>query len=904
LNDFEVFGCLFALTTSVWVVASIVLVVRALGRSARTERRLERLQQEVGQLRARLEAGGAVALPEAVAGPEPEAAQPPPLPHSAAPAAVPEPGEPLPAEPEPPLPPLAAPEPPPARPHRSIEEMLGARLPIWIGAVALVLGGVYLVKYSVDQGWIGPEVRVALGVGLGLALLVAGRYLRRPAAQVAAALAAAGVAVLYASFLAAVELYQLIPPPVGFALMAATTVAAVVLALAHGPIVAIVGLLGGFVTPFFMRGAAPDPRGLFAYLLLLHLALLWLARRRRWNRLGLASLFAGLGWVVFWVAGEWRDGDGPWLLVFTLAALASFLAAVLGPSEATKGRRNYAVAGAVASFMAVGAVIGQARFGDFEWAFVILLTAGLLVVARLREELHGLAWLGAVAGVCLHGAWGLGLAWEPHALPRFLVVGSVFGLVTAGGGWVAMRGSRLPAAWAALSAASAVAFTTVAWLGWRSAVEAEAADWPWVLVTLALAALSALAAWPFLGRRGEDDGPGAASPGSAVAAFAAAAAAFAALAAVQGLDGEALTVALALELPALAWLAGRFRVPVLVRLAAVLAGVVGIRLLLNPAVLDASAGEPPIWNVLLWTYGPAMVAVAAAGWLLDREAARPLPPMEGKPGRLAEVLRWGALALGLALVTCEIRHAFHPERPWGEPLNGLADPVRLLEWAAVAIAWCAVGAGLASLAERRPASLGGLATNGWRLVVSLGLMSALLGPGFAVNPLWHGDAVGPWPVANHLLWIYLAPAALAAWAAPRLTRDDDTDPKLRPAWRVGALLLAFAWVTLAARQPYRGTFLTWDSANPSAEGWTVSIAWLLLATALLVAGIATGSRLLRGASLAVFGAAVVKVFLFDVAALGDLWRVLSFLGLGASLLLLAWLYQRYVFGGKGEDEER
>jgi uncharacterized membrane protein len=40
---------------------------------------------------------------------------------------------------------------------------------------------------------------------------------------------------------------------------------------------------------------------------------------------------------------------------------------------------------------------------------------------------------------------------------------------------------------------------------------------------------------------------------------------------------------------------------------------------------------------------------------------------------------------------------------------------------------------------------------------------------------------------------------------------------------------------------------------------------------------------------------VAKVFLYDTANLSDLYRVFSFLGLGASLLLLAWVYQRFVF---------
>ena len=47
--------------------------------------------------------------------------------------------------------------------------------------------------------------------------------------------------------------------------------------------------------------------------------------------------------------------------------------------------------------------------------------------------------------------------------------------------------------------------------------------------------------------------------------------------------------------------------------------------------------------------------------------------------------------------------------------------------------------------------------------------------------------------------------------------------------------------------------------------------------------------------MAVMMLAVAKVFLYDTGNLGDLYRVLSYLGLGLSLLLLAWLYQRFVF---------
>jgi uncharacterized membrane protein len=50
--------------------------------------------------------------------------------------------------------------------------------------------------------------------------------------------------------------------------------------------------------------------------------------------------------------------------------------------------------------------------------------------------------------------------------------------------------------------------------------------------------------------------------------------------------------------------------------------------------------------------------------------------------------------------------------------------------------------------------------------------------------------------------------------------------------------------------------------------------------------------------------AIVKVFVYDMSALSDLYRVFSFLGLGVSLLLLAYLYQRYVFGADPQTVSR
>src|SRR5690606_37831934 len=61
-------------------------------------------------------------------------------------------------------------------PARGLEERFGTRWVVWAGGVALVLGGVFLVQYSIEQGLIGPGVRIFLGALLAFGLLAGGEY--------------------------------------------------------------------------------------------------------------------------------------------------------------------------------------------------------------------------------------------------------------------------------------------------------------------------------------------------------------------------------------------------------------------------------------------------------------------------------------------------------------------------------------------------------------------------------------------------------------------------------------------------------------------------------------------------------------------------------------------------------
>ena len=61
----------------------------------------------------------------------------------------------------------------------SFEERLGTQWAVWVGGIALALGGIFLVRYSIEQGLLGPGVRVALGALLAAALIIAGEWARR-----------------------------------------------------------------------------------------------------------------------------------------------------------------------------------------------------------------------------------------------------------------------------------------------------------------------------------------------------------------------------------------------------------------------------------------------------------------------------------------------------------------------------------------------------------------------------------------------------------------------------------------------------------------------------------------------------------------------------------------------------
>ncbi|TMJ28585.1 MAG: DUF2339 domain-containing protein, partial [Alphaproteobacteria bacterium] len=129
------------------------------------------------------------------------------------------------------------------------EQRLGARAFIWIGAVTLALAAIFLVRYSIEEGWLSPEVRVILAALFGFALIGGAEKMRTRDDRVAQALAAAGVAALYGALFAAVALYGMVSKPMAGVAAGALTAFAIGVSLRHGIFVAALAFVGGFLSP-------------------------------------------------------------------------------------------------------------------------------------------------------------------------------------------------------------------------------------------------------------------------------------------------------------------------------------------------------------------------------------------------------------------------------------------------------------------------------------------------------------------------------------------------------------------------------------------------------------------------------------------------------------------------------
>ncbi|HEY2385363.1 MAG TPA: DUF2339 domain-containing protein [Candidatus Binatia bacterium] len=876
-----------------------------------------------------------------------------------------------------------SPPPPPAprRPPIDWERWIGVQGAAVLGGSVLALAGLLFFRYSIEHGLIPPTVRVIIATLTGLACVAAPeRPWRTRYPDAANALAGAGIVILYAAFWAAKERYDLIGLGPAFALMTLVTAAGCLLAVRHASLsIAVLGLVGGFLTPFLLAGDADNPIGLFGYILLLDVALLVVARRRNWPLLGLLSLVATALYQALWI-GLRMTPERSFTGLVILGVFAVLFAASLRSSPTGSGERWLpAQAGGVLLPFAFAVYFAlDVRLGPhlYPLAALLLLLSG---AAAWTGRAQGRSWIGtgaAAATVGIVAVWLVtrsltpALAWE--AAFASLALAAVFhGFVEIDRSCADLDG---PAAAGMVSAVGLLVAGIAA-----SILQRNLPPWPWLVAWLGLGAL--------LLRHGS-------FPGRAF---------------LQMVAGAGIGVGLGVLHTAHggepAFPAWPVYLGVMLAIAVVMQGVAiarasapgyrqaeeGAALLALFVLLSLGHVPPPIDAPLLFAsilvfgvlvaltqtrigagdgYLAATIATAVvhSGWTLFGDvvdqanvaavlalqcAAVVLftlwPLAAGRRfGRALGAWRGAALAgpawflalrelfvrcfgdraigvLPIALGALALVAASRSRDRWA-----VDDPMRrsVLAWlAAIALgfvsvaiplqlekSWMTIGWALEACAV---ALL-------WRRLDHPGLkyfavaLAALVTARLTLNHAVLGYYPRPaWRIVNWLLYTYLVPAAALVGAArvfapaelARLRpweRNELTKRGVAPATVVtglGAVLVTFVWINLAIADWFgAGPHLVLSFQRLPARDLSTSIAWALYALVLLGIGMARATVGLRWLSLGFLVLTIGKVFLYDLGELRDLYRVMSLLGLAASLILVSFAYQRFIFRNTTEEE--
>ncbi|HEX8225216.1 MAG TPA: DUF2339 domain-containing protein [Allosphingosinicella sp.] len=752
------------------------------------------------------------------------------------------------------------------------ERWVGGRLMIWVGGVALAVAGVLLVRYSIQIGLITPPVQMGMAALFGLVLIGLGELARGRAdwsadRRVAQALVGAGILVLYAAAYGSLVVHQLIGNGTAFALMAVVTGAALVLSLRHGAPAAVMGLVGGFLTPVLVGERSETAIPLLTYLGLLDVALFTLAGRRGWTWLAAAAALLSFAWTGYLLSWDRPDAIAAGVFILLVAVSASLLRA--GPGWHLDFVRPAAI-----GLVQLAVLVGRVDIGLPAWGLFGLLAAACFLIEPRRAEYRPLPAFALLLALLLIAVKAFD---QPYRIPE--VAAAVTALFALGSLPAALRRERplLPFATAC-----------AALLGPALILRIERPEWlerpVWGLLFLLLAAGPLFLAWirRASAREEEADLPLGVAAGTAML-----------------LLGLAAWDLLAPNLVPAAWLAIALGAALAARrlgdegLAALVLFTAGI------AVLAAAQQVPDLWetSVLSLVGMPALASdlpsagrsllalllpavLLAAIWRL---LPAPFPALRSAPLALAGLL-------GTAALYILFKQVFGLASAQDFVARGLAERT-IVNQALFAAGWlvCSGRLSIPGLDERTR----------WRAGTALTALAAARLVWFDMlihNPLLEAQVVGALPVLN-----LIAPAWLGgAYWLYRARRGADGAPR-SGLWLALALAALVLGVMLTVRQLFQGPLLNGPNV-PSAESYGYSLAGLLLSIALLRAGIRLPDKALRLAGLGLLTATTIKVFAIDASALEGVLRILSFLVLGIGLIGIGKLYTR-VLGAEGRLRE-
>ncbi len=298
----------------------------------------------------------------------------------------------------------------------SLESRIGAQLLNRIGILTVLIGMAWFLKLAFDRDWIGPGIRILIGLACAAALVVwSERFRRKGFPAFSYSLKALGTSIAYLSLWAASSVYHLAPNWLIFLAMTAVTIANAVLARRqNSELLAIYALAGGLATPALLSMGHDSAIFLFSYLALLNAGALLLLTLHPWKRLAWAALLGTVVYYLGWTLSE----DDPSRLLVTGCFLGLFFAGFAAAPFLILRQANtrdplfpvvFPIANAAATWMGLMALFGASDQHPVRpWVTVALALACLLIAAGSRAP-------GAVATSRTY--LGLGILFVTVAVP-------------------------------------------------------------------------------------------------------------------------------------------------------------------------------------------------------------------------------------------------------------------------------------------------------------------------------------------------------------------------------------------------------------------------------------------------------------------------------------------------------
>ncbi|MCC5873223.1 MAG: DUF2339 domain-containing protein [Gammaproteobacteria bacterium] len=745
--------------------------------------------------------------------------------------------------------------------------LFGGNPLVRLGAVLLLIGMGFLAAFLAERGLVPPGVRLAGIAAVGLVLTGLGFRLRTQPGGYGLVLQGAGIAVLYLTVFAGLQLYGLYGPVPAFAVLVVIVALAAGLAvLQNGLPLALFATVGGFAAPLVTSDGSGEFVTLMGYYAVLNLGVLGIAWYRAWRSLNWVSFAFTATMGTLWSLTAYSSEDylaAQWLLLYFFLLFAAIPVLFARATERLTG---------------VGGVLdGALIFGTPAVAFT--LQAGLVADTRFGVAISALA-AGTVYGLLGRSLWrrraastqllaesniALAVVFATLAIPFLFHDGALtaaaWALQGAGLVWLGRRQRRRLPEFAGLGL-QGCAF--LAWMIGGLGGPGPADTLPylnaWMLSAL-LMGIAAFASALFIERDGEPAG-------------------------TQSPLWVALLVWAALLVLGAGWLEAyrQFTDPIAPSLQALWLAVVVLACRALP-----SRWLGPAWLVCA---GPPLLAL-----LMFRTATElPGAGVFSSPAAVSWPLAWGAVLLALlpSRSPAMPRHfgqgvmaflaGLLPAWALHSALAGTAASVwGFVQWGVVPALFALL------ILQRRPTQLPlSLDPVGWNH--GIGALCAWM-MGWALIAVAHPGAAAPLP------WVPLFnPLELTQWlvllVVLRLRTRLELPADLHAAVLPALAGLAFAVSTaMAARSVHHLTGAEWTPVGlfqSELLQTMLALLWTLFACGALAVGHRTARRGTWVAGAALLAVVVVKLFAVDLAGSGTLPRIVSFLGVGGLVLVMGY----------------